>query len=910
MPTLRRTSRESLLRNVLVRVRPGGSRPDVVPARLGENIDVLIDGIDGSMVCNESYPVRLWLLVLFAGLVFVSSPAIAQEDDQEALPSIAEKTEGMEAIDGFVPLYWEEDTGTLWMEISRFEDPFLYYTSLVTGLGSNPVGLDRGQTGGQRLVQFERYGPKVHLVAKNTKYRATTRNPDEERAVTEAFASGVLWGFDVAAEGEEGHSVLVDATDFIVRDAYGVVERLKETDQGSFTLDDRRSTPYLKNTKAFPRNTEMEARLTYTTDEEPGEYVQETAADPYAVTLRVRYSFAQLPDTSGYEPRLYDPRSGYGYTYFQDYTEPIGTSMDQRLINRHRLTCAEAPGEDGVCPVEEPIVYYLDRGTPEPVRSALLEGARWWADAFEAAGYENAFRVEMLPEEADPMDIRYNVIQWVHRRTRGWSYGLSVTDPRTGEILKGDVTLGSRRVRQDYLLAEGLLAPYEGEHADGFRSENDPMLKMALARIRQLSAHEIGHTLGLAHNFAASATPGERASVMDYPAPLARVENDTISLDEAYDTGVGSWDILAIRYGYENPAPGQSKDDLFRSIFREQKEQEIGYITDQDARPDGAAHPKGHLWDNGTDAVEALENEMEVRRYALDRFGERVIQSGEPMALMEEVLVPVYLRHRYQVTATSKLLGGVGYDYALRGENGVRLTDRVSAEEQEAALAGLLETIDPPTLALPKTVRERLPPRPPGHPDNRELFDGYTSPTLDVYAPGEVAASMVLSAVVQPERAMRLIAQHDENENLPSLRAVLSHVTDEVWKSSVPDDRYHAELQRTVQQVWTDVLLSRADESDVAPAVQARVRQHLGTLADWLDRNPGASAETQAHRERINGSIRRFLERNHDADVPTPTVDPPPGDPIGQGVPHYLQRQNRRQSRLDEWVPARPRCFQ
>jgi len=833
-------------------------------------------------------------LLLFAALSLYAQPPASGPDDR---PTIAEKTADMERMDGYVPVYWDASDGTLWLEISRFDTEFLYVSSLPTGLGSNPVGLDRGQLGSQRVVRFERTGPKVLLVEPNLDSRATTDNPDEREAVREAFAPGVVWGFEVAAEAEDGSAVLVEATDFVVRDAHGVVQRLEETDQGTFTLDKDRSAPFLDNVKAFPQNTELEARLTFTTDEEPGEYVQQTAADPQAITLRVRHSLVELPDTTDYSPRRFDPRSGLFYTDYTDYATPVGTSMERRLVNRHRLQCAEVPGDDGRCPAEEPIVYYLDPGTPEPVRGALLDGARWWAEAFEAAGFEDAFRVEVLPDTADPMDVRYNVIQWVHRRTRGWSYGASVTDPRTGEILKGHVTLGSRRVRQDYLLAEGLLAPYQGAHTDGVPPNDDPMLEMALARIRQLSAHEVGHTLGLAHNFAASTN--DRASVMDYPAPLARVAGDSISLDDAYDTGVGQWDKIAFRYAYEEPGPGQSEADVLDSILQEAREQGLRYVTDRDARPAGAAQPEGNLWDNGTDMVDALDREMNVRAVALDRFDEAVVKSGEPMALMEEVLVPLYLRHRYQIDATAKLVGGERYDYAVRG-GAARRSERVPAAQQTAALDALLETITPEALALPDAAREQIPPRPPGYPSNRELFDGRTDPVFDAYAPAEVAATTVLDALTQPERAMRLVAQHDADANLPSLRGVLDRTTEAVWEAEAPDDAYRAELQRTVQQVWTDVLLDRAGHASGSPAARARLTHHLRTLRDWLDDHPGANAEARAHRTAQRKAIERFLTRDHDSTTPPAALDIPPGSPIGHG-PAYHQRQEQRRTWLDRW---------
>ena len=853
---------------------------------------------------------RSWLALFLPVLAVLlwNPPALAQdaEESDEPLPTIAEKTEDLDRMDGFVPLYWDARAGKIWMEISRFDAPFLYVTSLPVGLGSNPVGLDRGQLGSQRVVHFERTGPKVLLVEPNLDYRATSNNPAEKRAVREAFASGVVWGFEVAAESEDGETVLVDATDFVVRDAHGVVRRLKETDQGNYSIDESRSAPYLQNVKAFPDNTELEARLTFTTDEEPGTYVRQTAADPQSVTLRVRHSLVELPDTSGYSPRRFDPRSGLFYTDYQDYATPIGESMDRRLVNRHRLQCAEAPGADDLCSPKDPIVYYLDPGTPEPVRSALLDGARWWTEAFRAAGFEDAYRVEVLPDSADPMDLRYNVIQWVHRRTRGWSYGASVTDPRTGEILKGHVTLGSRRVRQDYLLAEGLLAPYRDDHTDGFAPENDPMLKMALARIRQLSAHEVGHTIGLAHNFAASTN--NRSSVMDYPAPLARVQGDSISLADAYDTGVEDWDKIAVRYAYAHPDSGQTEAALLDSVLQDAEEQGLLYVTDRDARPAGAAHPKGNLWDNGENMIDALDREMAVRRVALDRFGEAVVKTGEPMALMEEVLVPLYLRHRYQVEATAKLVAGVAYEYAVRGEANARLFDRVSAERQQAAIDALLRTIHPDRLALPEAARERIPPRPPGHPSTRELFDGRTGLPFDPYAPAEVAATMVLEALVHPERTMRLVGQHDANADLPGLQSVLTRITDRVWKTETPDNAYRAELQRAVQQVWTDVLLSRAGHADIAPAVQARLTQHLRALSDWLAANSGDDAETQAHRRARRTAIQRFLTRDHDSAAPAPSLDTPPGSPIGQRAPNYRQRQARRHDWLTQWAPTLPAC--
>ena len=850
----------------------------------------------------RSTPIVVLPIVLLATLL-VAGPARAQDAD-EGLPSIEEKTEEMDRRDGFFPVYWDTAEGKVWLELPQMNEEFLYVNSLPVGLGSNDIGLDRGQLGGERVVYFERIGPKVHLVQPNLDYRASTDNPMEEQAVTDAFAKGVLWGFEVAAE--TGDRVLVDATDFIVRDAHGIARRLKQTDQGSFSLDASRSAPFPTNVKAFPQNTEMEARVTFIGDA-PGRYVRDVAAHPESFTLRVRHSFVQLPDTDGYAPRRMDSRSGYFGLMYRDYAVPIGTDITQRFINRHRLTCAESAGADGLCPVEEPIVYYLDPGTPEPVRGALLDGARWWAEAFEAAGFEDAYRVEMLPDDADPMDVRYNTIQWVHRSTRGWSYGSSVTDPRTGEIIKGHVTLGSLRVRQDYLLAEGLLAPYDGANAEGFAPENDPMLAMALARIRQLSAHEVGHTLGLSHNFAASVN--DRASVMDYPAPLATVQDGQVSLENAYDTDIGEWDKVTIRYGYAEPSDGQTEQELLDSIIQDYQDEGLHYITDADARPAGAAHPLSNLWDNGADPVTALEREMDVRAVALDQFDASVIRTGEPMALLEEALVPLYLRHRYQVEGTVKSLAGVRYSYAMRGDADATRPKPVGTDQQIDALDALLETLTPQALRLPSEVRQQIAPRPPGYPENRELFASHTGLLFDPYAPAEVAATMVLDLIIHPERAARLAYQSDFDANLPTLDIVLDQVTAAVWEAPVSGNAYDAELQRTVQQVWTDALLEQAGNDDVAPAVQARITQHLRTLHQWLQNNMGRTSETQAHRAQAHDMISRFLDRSQET-APLPAdITIPPGSPIGSAAPSYVQRQERRRAALEAWAPARPMCM-
>ncbi|HEX8691918.1 MAG TPA: zinc-dependent metalloprotease [Longimicrobium sp.] len=796
-----------------------------------------------------------------AAALLLASPLLAQ-----GLPSIADKTRGMERREGFVPLYWDASAGKLWMEVPRMGEEMIYQVSLPAGLGSNDIGLDRGQLGETRIVRFERTGPRVLLVQPNYGFRASAENPDERAAVESSFAQSVLWGFKVEAESDG--RVLVDATDFALRDAHGVVPALRRARQGDYRLDASRSALYLPNTKAFPRNTEIEVTLTFTGDQ-PGAWVRDVAPTPEALTVRERHSFVALPEP-GYEPRLSDPRAGFFGISFYDYSTPIDQPIVQRYISRHRLEKKDPRA--AVSEAVEPIVYYLDRGAPEPIRTALLEGARWWNQAFEAAGYRNAFRVELLPEGADPMDARYNVIQWVHRFTRGWSYGASVVDPRTGEIVKGHVTLGSLRVRQDYLIAEGLLSPY----ATG--TERSPEAeRMALARIRQLAAHEVGHTLGLAHNYIAS-TQG-RASVMDYPHPVVKLTADgRVDLADAYREGIGEWDKVAITWGYQDFPAGTDQRTALERVLAQARSRGITFLTDQDARPVGGAHPEAHLWDNGADAGAELRRVMAVRRAALARFGERAVRAGRPLATMEEALVPLYLHHRYQAEAAVKLLGGQWYSYALRGDAQEPLRP-VPAEVQRRVLEDLLATLAPAELALPGSVLEKLPPRPFTYDRHRELFDRYTGLVFDAVSPAATAADMTLSLILQPERAARLVEQHALDPRLPGLEWTLDRVVASVVDRPAQTP-YHAELNRAVERVLVERLMRLAEDAPM-PQVRAVATLELRQLRDRMRAEGATDTGERAHRQLVAADVTRWLERDWQPRDRRDPLTPPPGAPIG-----------------------------
>ncbi|MFN8570915.1 MAG: zinc-dependent metalloprotease [Gemmatimonadaceae bacterium] len=812
------------------------------------------------------------------------------------LPTIAEFTRGMTVNDGFVSFYYRPSTARLYFQLEHFDQDFLYLRTLATGLGIPAAGvgtiggdIDRGVAANEAIAHFSRHGAKVFLVARNTRFRAESPNAALRRSVEDAFSTSTLASLDVVAE-DAGGAVLIDATPLVLMDVADVRAQLRVSEEGNFQLDHDRSAVYLEHTRAFPRNTETEASLTFTIDA-PTDRMNAHAVDGRAITVREHQSFVALPD-DGYTPRQFDPRVGFNPTEFYDFGKLYDARYLTRLASRHRLIKKD-PTAAMSEPVK-PIVYYLDRAVPEPYRAAFKTGAAWWNKAFEAAGFINAFRIEDMPDDMDPMDARFNVIVWIHRTQPASSYGNSFVDPRTGEIIRGFARMDSHRSVVDYNILAGALGANasggagDGDAADAMAAMDDETAtwvatldsaaadSFTMARRRQHIAHELGHTLGLAHNFAGHING--RASAMDYPAPLIKLTNGRIDVSDAYRVGIGAYDSLAIQWGYSQFAPGEERAGL-ASITTDMMRRGILFMTNPDEQIQNS-HPDITTWVNGPDAVAELPRVMEVRRALLAQFDEKAIRPGEPMWLLNYRFNPVYLHHRYSLGATAKAIGGMEYRYGVRGDT-MPVTQIVPAARQRRALELLLDAIQPDELAIPERILRLLAPRPYGYTeDEPRAFDSKAAPAFDQLGIAAMLARSVVRDILVPQRVARLAAFAQRDSTQPTPIDVVDRLIARTW--GAPSPAHNVALKRVAERAVLDELISLAGNSEATVESRASAEWGLRRISTVLAGAPPASRDAAAHRALASADIERFLQRR---DAGTPRSRPvasPPGQPIGQ----------------------------
>ena len=795
-------------------------------------------------------------LALFIALLGFPTVTVAA-----AAPSAKIIKQGQEAK-GFLNLYYEESEGELYLEVNRLNQPFILVTSLPQGVGSNDIGLDRGQLGQTRMVRFERQGPYVLLKQLNTQYRANTSDAAEQRAVEEAFADSVLWQGKVI----EGKPDLVAINDLVLNDLHGVSSVLQQTEQGNYQLDLSRSVILPKGIKSFEKNADVDVQLTFKGDV-AGAQVAQVTPDGTLMSVRMRYSFVELPDAD-YQPRAYHPMSGYLSDEYRDYATPFTQPLVQRFILRHRLQKVHpgpAPSE-----VVKPITYYLDPGVPEPIRSALLDGARWWETAFTRAGFINGFKVELLPADADPQDIRYNMIQWVHRATRGWSYGAALTDPRTGEIIKGQVTLGSLRVRQDYLIAKGLTAGWQDRVA-----AEKAATALSLARIRQLAAHEVGHTLGLDHNFAASTN--QDASVMDYPHPKIQLKGNDIDISAPYTTGVGPWDDFAIAYGYSEQGDARTQQALQVDLLADVAKRGLRYIGEADSRQKDGSQAYASLWDSGDDPIDQLGKLNKIRTKAIADFSSAALLPNEPLGELADAFAPIYLLTRYQIDAVAKFIGGTDYNYQSIGE-GSRWS-YIAPQLQLTGLDALLNTLDAASLTVPQTLLDSLVPKAGNYHVTRESFDSGLGAINDPLGMAEVFSRHTVSLLLMPKRLNRVSQASMADSEQLSVTTLL----DKLFAATL----YQEDKLALVEGVWMrvnavviDEVLATLHDPQTSPEVRAAINDRAQFVIKQLKaKSNRANVSLAAHYTWLQQGLTAGLTDAKVKLIPKP-LTLPPGSPI------------------------------
>ena len=803
--------------------------------------------------------------VVICVLAAAPSAAKAQATSTPVAPSIAARTAGFDRRDGFLPIYLDPHQGRILLELPHDSTRALLMITQATGLGSNPIGIDRGASGDTYVARFDRDGDRVLLVLENWAYRTSSASVDHARTVSEAFPPSTVAALPLLAD--ESGRLLVDATDVALRDWNDVAGTLARSQQGTYAIARDRSSVYRPYTKAFPDNTEIDASLTFAAANKAGPIIESIVPDGRAFTVRQHLSFLKLPD-GGFRPRALDPRVGYFGVSFKDYARPVQEALTVRWAARHRLQRVDP--SNPASPIKEPIRYYVDRGIPEPIRSAVLEGVRWWEQAFDRAGLNGGFKVELLPEGVDPMDARYNVVQWENRNERGWSVGGALTDPRTGEMIKGMARLDSHRARTDYNLYAGLMGAAASAADTAF----------VLARVRQVSAHEVGHTLGLAHNYIASTY--ERGSVMDYPPPRVRLDaGGKIDLSQAYAVGPGAYDVWAIHWGYGVFPPASEADSLAR-IVKDGLSKGYLFLSDADARPEYGSDPRVSLWDDASTPLEFLATQSAVRRVAIKNFGERNIRAGEPVALLQERFVPVYFMHRFALNGTSKAIGGMEYSNAVSGD-AQQATRPVPYQQQMAALRSMLAALEPSELAIPDTVLTLMAPGATSVTPAVELFGSRTRPAFDELSAAQTLAQMVVDMVLQRDRAARLVefATRGNGPHL-TLGGTIDALVGATWEARAAATPKLAALQRVTQRVVADKLLMLAADSEASPQVRAMAELKIADLRARARARQAAarSDDERAHWLSIVNDFTRWIDKRELPKL-SPALVAPPGDPFG-----------------------------
>jgi hypothetical protein len=894
----------------------------------------------GLIAIKQTFPLRaqqpLTLPATQTHTALVVSQAKVKSSSDSELESFDKLVADTEKLEGLFNLYRNPETAKIYLEVKPQQLNKNYLASVTMESGIGERGLYSGVPLQTWLFYFRRMNNNLHFVVRNVNFRAEPGDP-QKRSLDRSFSDSVLYSLPIKSIHPTQETILIDLGDLMLTDIPGLTPFLEESLKGNYQLDTNKS--YFGTAKAFPANVEIESIYGFSLSSGQGDYLP-TLPDNRALTLRVRYSLSQLEQNNSYRPRLADERVGYFLTTYQDFSNPKRRDVFVRYINRWHLEKQDPKAP--LSPPKKPIVFWIENAVPLEYREAIREGVLMWNKAFEKAGFKDAIQVEQMPDNADwdSADVRYNTIRWFNSLDGFFARGPARVNPLTGEILDADIVVDSglvRDIQQDFrrlvdqnqaqkssllstLMGSGNLCPsvidrsstskktsvlsqlaedhdlcYSRESIQqsaidrlglsvfsaNTQLRSEQMKEYVHQRLRWVIAHEVGHTLGLRHNFRGSTllapqelnnsnvtqTKGLVNSVMDY-LPINLAPQGTPQGDY-FPVAVGVYDEWAIEYGYKPSGAivAQAERRFLEEIAKRSTNPDLAYATDEDIFD---LNPDANRWDMSSDVLTYSQTQLDNARAMWVRLEKRYPSSGESYSELSELFDTVFWHYLQNVYFITKYIGGQSFYRNHAGDPNGRLPfEPVPVAKQREALSVLQKYVFAADAFKfsPQLLNKLAPSR------WRDWGNDLKIERLDypIHESIFFLQSQVLGDLLSGDRLTRLqdIELKSPSNQALTLPELFKTLEDSIWTEVLqPNDKslsissVRRSLQRSYLNQLTSMVLRTANvPEDARTLAWYRLRQLQGSLNRTLRRHGGEmDTYTKAHLEETRSRISKALD--------------------------------------------------